>query len=828
MAKRRPIKDPFAEREAAKYENPIPSREFLSDLIVQQGKPLSFSAICRLLDLGDAEQEFAVQKRLNAMVREHQLVRSKRGAFSLADTSQLITGKVIGHREGYGFLQAEDGSDDLYLHNKQMRKAFDGDIVKAFISGIDNRGRREASILEVVKANTHKMVGRLEIKAEFALLWSDNPKVSNSIYVPLDALAGAKEGQYVCVEITQQPQLNRGASGKVIEILGDHLTPGMEIDIALRNYDIPFTWPQAVLDETSHLNDEPNEADKQHRIDLRHLPLVTIDGEDARDFDDAVYCESKRSGGWRLWVAIADVSHYVAPGSALDKEAYQRATSVYFPDHVIPMLPEAISNGLCSLKPQVDRLCMVCEMTISAQGRLSGYQFYEAVMHSHARLTYTQVSAMLASDTAEETNAEQEQAARWCQQYANILPALKTFKSLYTALATQRQQRGAIEFETVETQILFDAERKIEKIIPRQRNIAHRMIEEAMLCANISAARFVQSQKLPALYRVHEGPASKKLESLRQYLVELGLDLKGGTQPKPDDYQQLMIQIEGRDDQHIIQTMLLRSMNQAVYQPNNKGHFGLAFPAYAHFTSPIRRYPDLLIHRAIRSVIRSAVASNKVRKVEGAKTLTSKQAYPYQLEDMLVLGEHCSLCERRADDATRDVNSWLKCEYLSHKIGDKFNGTISAVTGFGLFVELDELYVEGLIHISNLPQDFFHYDASKQRLVGEHSRQVFQLGGKVCIQIAAVNLDERKVDLSLLSSETPAKRARKRPADKKLKKEQKKSPKKAGLKSKASDKKKTKKSNEKKNRKPKSKAAKTRKETSKKDKTKKSRKKKKA
>lgn len=826
MAKRRQNKDPFAEREAAKYDNPIPSREFLSDLIAQQGKPLSFSAICRLLDLDDPEQEFAVQKRLNAMVREHQLVRSKRGAFSIADTSQIIVGKVIGHREGYGFLQPDDGSEDLYLHNKQMRKAFDGDIVKAFVSGTDSRGRREASILEVIQANTHKVVGKLEIKTEFALLWSDNPKVNNSIYVPLEALANAKTGQYVCVEITQQPQLNRGASGKVIEVLGEHLAPGMEIDIALRNYDIPFIWPQAVLDETQHLSAEPSEDDKQHRIDLRHLPLVTIDGEDARDFDDAVYCETKRSGGWRLWVAIADVSHYVALGSALDKEAYQRATSVYFPDHVIPMLPEAISNGLCSLKPHVDRLCMVCEMTISAQGRLSGYQFYEAVMHSHARLTYTQVSAMLDSEMLNGSAPQSEQTTEWLKQYAPVLPALQTFKDLYMALAEQRQQRGAIEFETTETQILFDDERKIEKIVPRQRNIAHRMIEEAMLCANISAARFVQGQKLPALYRVHEGPSSKKLDNLRQYLAELGLSLQGESKPKPSDYQHIMAQIEGRDDQHIIQTMLLRSMNQAVYQPDNKGHFGLAFPAYTHFTSPIRRYPDLLIHRAIRSVIRSNKSTNKVRQVEGAKPLKTQQAYPYQLEDMLVFGEHCSLCERRADDATRDVNSWLKCEYLSHKIGEQFNGTISAVTGFGLFVELDDLYVEGLIHISNLPQDFFHYDAAKQRLVGEHSRQVFQLGGKVCIQIAAVDLDERKVDLSLISSDTPAKRARKKPGSKKAKKEPSKRAKRDKLNTKSLEKKKS--SSNKKTKKTRVKSTKASKTSRKKDAPKKASKKKKS
>ncbi|MDX1452089.1 MAG: ribonuclease R, partial [Oleiphilaceae bacterium] len=481
----------------------------------------------------------------------------------------------------------------------------------------------------------------------------------------------------------------------------------------------------------------------------RHLPLVTIDGEDARDFDDAVYCEPHPEGGWRLYVAIADVSHYVRPGSALDTEAHKRGTSVYFPDHVIPMLPEILSNGLCSLNPKVDRLCMVCEMHLSQQGELQSSKFYEGVMHSHARLTYNQVGTML-------DEPESPEGIQLCEDFAERLPQIHELYALFKVLLQRRKARGAIDFETVETRIVFGPERKIEAIVPTERNDAHRIIEECMLCANVATAEFLAAQKLPALYRIHEGPGAEKLENLRSFLSELGLQLYGGETPAPSDYQNLIEQIQERPDFNVIQTVLLRSMSQAVYGPEEKGHFGLAYDHYAHFTSPIRRYPDLLVHRAIKSVIYSNKACEQVVRPDGLQT--GRYDYRYDMAAMLALGEHCSMAERRADDATRDVMSWLKCEYLQQHLGEVFEGVISGVTSFGFFVELNDLYVEGLVHVSALSSDYYQYDAQKHRLVGERSGMRFGLGDSVTVQVAAINLEERKVDLLLVKSSPPKKR----------------------------------------------------------------------
>ena len=508
--------------------------------------------------------------------------------------------------------------------------------------------------------------------------------------------------------------------------------------MAIRSHGIPFEWPEGVLKEASALAEQPSDADKQGRVDLRDLAFVTIDGEDARDFDDAVYCEKKQGGGWRLWVAIADVSHYVRPGSTLDEEARNRGNSVYFPERVVPMLPEALSNGLCSLMPRVDRLSMVCEMDISRVGNISAYHFYESVIHSHARLTYTQVGEVL-------------QAGRHESVDKAIVPHLKRLHGLYKALRQAREKRGAIDFETTETRILFDAQRKIESIVPVHRNDAHKLIEECMLCANVATARFFEEHKLPILYRVHEGPGEEKLENLRSFLGELGLDLGGGESPSPMDYQVLRGQIGERSDSHVIETMLLRSLSQAVYQPENKGHFGLHYPAYAHFTSPIRRYPDLLVHRGIRRVIRSDMPSKRVLR-EDAPPIPQERIFPYGFADMLVLGEQCSLTERRADDATREVDAWLKCEFLQDHVGDSFEGVVAAVTGFGLFVELSDLYIEGLVHISALPADYYHFDQARQRLTGERSGRTFRLGDEVTVQVARVDLDEKKIDLELLDA----------------------------------------------------------------------------
>jgi ribonuclease R len=512
----------------------------------------------------------------------------------------------------------------------------------------------------------------------------------------------------------------------------------MEIEVSLRMHGIPHQWPEAVREEAARFAPEPRTADKARRFDLRDLPFVTIDGEDAKDFDDAVFCERRARGGWRLLVAIADVSHYVRPGTALDLEARNRSTSVYFPGRVVPMLPEELSNGLCSLKPEVDRLALVCEMELSPAGELGRFWFFEGVIRSAARLTYTRVAATLAGEDAGIRES--------------LVPQLRELHALYSVLRAAREARGAIDFESNETRIVFGLDRKIEEVVPVERNDAHKLIEECMLAANVAAARFLARHKLPALYRVHEGPSGEKLKTLRRFLGELGLSLRGGDKPQPGDYQLLMGTIGERPDHHVIQTVMLRSLSQARYQPDNLGHFGLNYEAYAHFTSPIRRYPDLLVHRALRAVIRSEERSTQVRRDERVKPVPRAEHYPYDLRAMTELGEHCSMTERRADDAVRDVMAWLKCEYLQEHAGEEFAGVISGVTGFGLFVELDGIQADGLVHVSSLQNDYYHFDASGQRLIGERTRRVYRLGDRVRVQIARVDLDERKIDLLVVDS----------------------------------------------------------------------------
>jgi len=736
------IKDPYAEREARKYSHPIPSREVILDLLDHSNGPLSREAIAEKLGISDEESLEALRRRLIAMVRDGQIVGNRKERYGRVDRMNLVRGRVQGHRDGYGWVLTGDGSEDIYLSNRQMRRVFDGDEVLVRLGEGGFRGRKEGSIVEILARNTTQLVGRCRVERGVCYVRPDNPRIVQDIMIPSDQTHGAKSGQLVVADVLEYPERDNLAIGSIVEVLGDHLAPGMEIDVAIRSHGIPHVWPTAVEQLARALPPEVTEADKAGRFDLRKLPLVTIDGEDARDFDDAVYCEPKKTGGWRLLVAIADVSHYVQVGDALDKEAALRGNSVYFPDYVVPMLPEALSNGLCSLNPQVDRLCMVCEMTISAKGRITGYQFYEAVMHSHARLTYTQVGEVLAERGKARSGVR--------KQFHYVVEQLDHLHDLYKVLRAARDQRGAIDFETVETRIIFDEQRKIKKIVPVQRNDAHKLIEECMLAANVCSAKFLDQHNIPALYRVHEGPKEQKLELLREYLAGLGLGLRNRAQVTPQDYQEVLQAIEGRPDAHLIQTTMLRSMNQAVYQPENRGHFGLAYDAYTHFTSPIRRYPDLLVHRAIRSVIRSRLESKKVKRHPDAKPLEHAVIYPYSITDMAVLGEQSSITERRADEATRDVVSWLKCEYLQNRIGETFDGVVSSVVSFGLFVELKDLYVEGLVHITALPQDYYVHEPARGRLVGERTRKVFALGDELRVQVVGVNLDERKVDFEIV------------------------------------------------------------------------------
>ncbi|MDP5293022.1 ribonuclease R [Oceanimonas sp. CHS3-5] len=720
--------DPFLQREAEKYENPIPSREFILEHLKQRKTPANRDEIFAELNLAGEEQEEALRRRLRAMERDGQLVFTRNKCYALPDKLNLIKGKVIGHREGFGFVRPEDGGDDLFLAQREMDAVMHGDLVLVQPLRFDSRGRREGRLVRVLESRNLDVVGRYFVENGVSYVVPDDSRIAQDILIPQGETMGARMGQVVVITITQRPTKRMTGIGKVIEVLGETMDPGMEIEIALRTHGIPHVWPEEVKQQIANLTEQVPEEAKVGRKDLRDLPLVTIDGEDARDFDDAVHCQPKRSGGWRLWVAIADVSYYVRPNSALDNEAYQRGNSVYFPEQVIPMLPEVLSNGLCSLNPQVDRLCMVAEMTVSASGKLSGFKFYEAVMNSHARLTYTKVAAMLEGD----------EVLR--ERYAPLVPHLEELNNLYQAMKQARHQRGAVEFETEETRFVFNPQRKIERIVPVVRNDAHKIIEECMIMANVAAARFIEKQEAHALFRVHDKPGEEKLTGFRSFLGELGLELKGGLEPEPADYALLAEQVRDRPDAELIQTMLLRSMKQAVYQAENNGHFGLALKSYAHFTSPIRRYPDLVLHRAIKAQIA------KMHGGERSKT----GGVPYQYDQVAPMGEHCSQTERRADDATRDVADWLKCEYMLDHVGSEFGGTIANVTGFGFFVRLDEFHIDGLVHISSLQNDYYQFDPARQQLIGENFRRRYRLGDKIKVKVMAVNLDERKIDFELV------------------------------------------------------------------------------
>jgi ribonuclease R len=739
MGKKISKKDNYLEREAQKYEHPIASREFIIDLLVERKRPMTYRQLSQQLDLTEANEQEALRRRLLAMVRDGQLLQNRRGAFGLIEKMELIKGYIVGHKDGFGFVVAEDGGEDLFLNGRQMRTVFPHDEVLVRVANIDSRGRREGIIVEVLVRNTHELVGRLIIESGVSFVEPANRRITQDILIPADAQNGAKNGQMVVVKILEQPSPTLRPVGRVIEILGDPMAPGIEIDVAMRNHGLPHEWPEKALTEAKQFSSTISDEALKDRLDLRKLSFVTIDGEDAKDFDDAVYCELRPKGGWVLYVAIADVSYYVKPNTALDQEALNRGNSVYFPGQVIPMLPEILSNELCSLKPDANRLTQVCEMEITAAGKIASYQFHEGVIRSQARLTYNQVYAMV-----EQKDAELQ------KQYAKLLPHLQDLFSVYHVLHAARLRRGAIDFDLPETKIIFGTGRKIERIVALVRNDAHRLIEECMLCANICAARFLTKNKCPGLFRVHEGPTPLKLADLRKFLGELGLKLPGTAEPKPRDYAELLQVIALRPDAHLIQTILLRSLSQAVYSPENKGHFGLAFDAYTHFTSPIRRYPDLLVHRAIRKILRGEHNPNE------ADTQFAKH------------GEHCSMTERRADDATREAVDWLKCEFMKDQVGEEFAGVITSVTSFGLFIELKDIYIEGLVHISTLRNDYYQFDSVKHALTGERSGKRYRLGDAAKVKVARVDLEQRQIDFVILeelagmrSAKTKKKKAKK-------------------------------------------------------------------
>ncbi|HLQ85527.1 MAG TPA: ribonuclease R, partial [Salinisphaeraceae bacterium] len=717
--------DPDYEREQHKYSNPVPSRRLILQDLAASPKPMRRKKLAALYDLKNDAARAALDHRLSAMLRDGQLLENRRGALGLIERMDLVRGRVQGHRDGFGFLIPEDkNADDVFLSPRQMRAVMHGDRVVVRIVGHDFRGRREGQIAEVLERVNSHVVGRLKSEQGMYYLIPDNARISQDIIVPQERLNNAKAEQIVTVRLLEPPGKRNRPVGEVVEILGAYGAPGMEIDIALRAHGIPFVWPADVEAEAAEFGTSVSEADLQGREDLRDLPLVTIDGADACDFDDAVYARKTRAG-WRLWVAIADVSAYVTPGSALDAEAERRGTSVYFPDYVVPMLPQALSNGLCSLNPDVDRLSLVCEMRFDRGGQLKASRFYSAVIRSQARLRYAQVADWL------------ETPENLPQRHAHLAKPLRDLHGLYTALATARQQRGTIEFETTATRIIFNEERKIERVVPEERNVAHRIIEECMIAANVATARHLARRRMPVLYRIHERPGADALADVRAFLAERGLSLGGGAEPAAADYDRVLRAAHERSDFNLIQTVLLRSMQRALYSPHNEGHFGLALEHYAHFTSPIRRYPDLLAHRAIKHL------------EQGRKP----GSFAYDTAALETLGVQCSTAEQRADDATRDVDDWLKCEYLSDSLGEEFAGTVVGVTAFGLFVELDKVRATGLIHISSLSNDYYHFDAIGHCLRGERSGRVFQLADTLRVRVVRVDLEERKIDFDLLEGE---------------------------------------------------------------------------
>ena len=709
-------KDPFLAREQQRYEFPLPSREWVIEILEAEGVPLSIAVLAEKLSIRADEYEF-FERRLKAMARDGQVLINRRGAVCVAEKLELVKCRVEAHKDGFGFavpLDKQPKQADFVLYERQMRDLMHGDIVTVRPAGVDRRGRREGQVLDIIERAQTDVVGRFYIERGVAIIEPEDKRLVQPILLEPDSVAELqpKSGQVVSAKIESYPHNHQPAVARLSEVLGDYADSGMEIEIAVRKHRLPHEFSDGCLRAAAKIPEKVRPSDTKGREDLRDLPLLTIDGETARDFDDAVFAE-KIGRNYRLVVAIADVSHYVRSDDAIDKDAYQRATSVYFPRRVIPMLPESLSNGICSLNPDVERLCMVCDMTITYAGNVKEYRFYPAGMRSHARLTYTQVWQWLEGG-GEYPHKEQ----------------LETLHKLFHILQNKRHKRGAMEFETVETQMLFDDKGKIERIVPVMRNDAHKLIEECMLAANVCAADFLLKHKHHGLFRNHLGPTPEKLTALREQLALLGLSLGGGDKPMPKHYAELADKIADRPDRELIQTMLLRSMQQAVYEARNEGHFGLAYEHYAHFTSPIRRYPDLMVHRAIKAVL------------EGGA---------YAPQSWNEAGVHTSACERRADEASRDVENWLKTYYMRDKVGEVFGGRISGMANFGLFVTLDDIYIEGLVHISDLGEDYFNYRPEVMRIEGERSGIRFEMGDHVVVKVARADLDTSKIDLTLIS-----------------------------------------------------------------------------
>jgi ribonuclease R len=711
--------DPFLNREKENYQNPIPSRELILEVMNDHGVPIPKKELIKKLEITKDEYPF-FEKRIGAMARQGQILINRKDILCISKKLNLIPGKIMGHPDGFGFLIPEDSSlQDVFLSPKEMCKVFHGDEVMVQVTGIDKKGRQEGVIVEVLSRANSMIVGRVIQNHGVTIVRAEDKRISQDILVPYHQDMNAQPGQVVEVEMTTQPDFRNKPMGQITKIIGNYSDSGIEIEIALRKHHLPYEFSKDAIKESESFKDEILISDHKDHADLTKLDFVTIDGETAKDFDDAVFAE-KAEPNMRLFVAIADVSSYVGINSQLDKEALSRGNSVYFPRRVIPMLPEKLSNGLCSLNPQVNRLTMVCEMVIDNEGLVIEYKFYPAIIFSKARLTYTITHKILYENDDDLT-----------KKHSHILTNLKNLKKVYDLLLKQREKRFAIEFDSIETAINFNEDGKIDSIQPVHRNEAHKIIEECMLAANVSAAKFLLKENSLAIYRNHESPKEEKLEFLKNYIAEFGLKLGGGQKPSAKDYSALLKSIRLRPESQMLQTMILRSMQQAVYETKNKGHFGLAYDTYTHFTSPIRRYPDLIVHRAIKEKLKR----NELR-----------------VKDLDGIAKQCSNTERRADEASRDVEDWLKCYFMKDRLGDVFSGTISSVTGFGVFVSLDEIYIEGLIHVTDLGNDYYVFNKSKHALIGERSGKSFGMGDRVKIKVAKIDMELSRIDLILIDS----------------------------------------------------------------------------
>lgn len=713
-----PEDDPHLEREQKKYSKPVPSREYILEQLADNARPLGRRELAELFALTEEDELEGLRRRLKAMERDGQLVRNRRNGYVIVDNEDLVRGRVRFGPEGWGNVKPDEPGPAVLLAPREMHNLLHGDRVVVRIVNLDREGRPEGQLVEVLERGNKTVTGRYYEESGVGFLVPDNKRLHQDVIIPPDERQNAGHGQLVVAELLSQPSSRRQPIGRITEVIGEHIEPGNEIDVAARVHSIPTEWGEGVLEAAESFGDSVPEEAKADRVDLRKTPLVTIDGPDARDFDDAVYCEPT-ARGWKLLVAIADVAHYVEPGSALDQEAVTRGTSVYFPRGVVPMLPEALSNGLCSLNPKVDRLCLVCEMRIDKAGKLKRSRFYNGVMRSHARLTY---------DEVRQIHEYRDPETR--KRFRGVIKHIDNLFSVYRALRKDRGQRGAIDFETTETAIEFNDEGTIRDVHPVERHDAHKLIEECMVKANVAAARFLERNKVPGLYRVHEPPTPDRLDNLRQFLAQAGLRLDGGDEPSPKDFSRVMEKVRTRPDRHLIETVMLKSMMAAEYRPTNAGHFGLALDAYAHYTSPIRRYPDLVVHRAIKHIL------------AGGKP----EDFIYRHDELITKGEHCSMADRRAEDASRDATMTLKCRFIEGHLGEEYNGVISGVTSFGLFVQLDGIYVDGLIHITNLENDYFHFDPIGHRLTGERTGKEYRLADRIRVKVTRVDIDERKID----------------------------------------------------------------------------------